>query len=137
MSGKNPKRLIESQIRDAVNKAQNDGGDVSEEILKTLARSKVIKYEKDKSVSLLGAAGRVLIVILEDSSFTVRALAVYLGVTEPAIQKSLKILMDAGLIKREKLNNRYIHVPVIEAIVAHPDIAPFFKIKQIDDDHPF
>lgn len=86
---------------------------------------------------MLGAAGRVLIVILEDSSFTVRALAVYLGVTEPAIQKSLKILMDAGLIKREKLNNRYIHVPVIEAIVAHPDIAPFFKIKQIDDDHPF
>lgn len=124
-----PQDLIEKQIRDAIERAQN-GADMAEEVLKTLGRSKVIRYEDEKAINLLAAPGRVLAVILEDSSYTVRALAVYLGVTEQAITKSLKILVDAGLVKREKVNKRYVHVPVLDAITSHRDIAPFLKLNE-------
>lgn len=135
MNKKNtPQDLIEKQIRDAINNV-TEGGDVAQEILKTLGRSKVIRYEEEKTVNLLGAPGRVLAVVLEDSSFTVRALAVYLGVTEQAITKSLKMLVDAKLVKREKVNRRYVHVPVIEEIIKHRDIAPFLKLAK--EEKPF
>ena len=124
-----PQDLIEKQIRDAISNTP-EGADMAEEVLRTLGRSKVIRYEDEKTINLLAAPGRVLAVILEDSSFTVRALAVYLGVTEQAITKSLKILVDAGLVKRTKVNKRYVHVPVIEKILAHRDIAPFLKLNE-------
>lgn len=137
MTPKNlPQGLIEKQIRDAINNTPGNA-DVAQEILKTLGRSKVIRYEEETTINLLNAPGRVLSVILEDSSFTVRALAVYLGVTEQAITKSLKMLVDAKLVTRTKVNRRYVHIPVIDEILKHRDLGSFLRLGLSQEEKPF
>jgi len=137
MTSKNlPQDLIAKQIRDAINNTPGDA-DVAQEILKTLGRSKVIRYEEETTINLLNAPGRVLSVILEDSSFTVRALAVYLGVTEQAITKSLKMLVDAKLVTRTKVNRRYVHIPVIDEILKHRDLGSFLRLGLSQEEKPF
>jgi len=137
MTPKNlPQDLIEKQIRDAINNTPGNA-DVAQEILKTLGRSKVIRYEEETTINLLNAPGRVLSVILEDSSFTVRALAVYLGVTEQAITKSLKMLVDAKLVTRTKVNRRYVHIPVIDEILKHRDLGSFLRLGLSQEEKPF
>jgi len=137
MTPKNlPQDLIEKQIRDAINNTPGNA-DVAQEILKTLGRSKVIRYEEETTINLLNAPGRVLSGVLEDSSFTVRALAVYLGVTEQAITKSLKMLVDAKLVTRTKVNRRYVHIPVIDEILKHRDLGSFLRLGLSQEEKPF
>jgi DNA-binding MarR family transcriptional regulator len=128
------KDLIEKQIRDTINNTTEEG-DTAREILRTLGRSGVIRYDEDQQINLLSAPGKALNAILEDRSFTARALAIYLGVTEQAMARSLKMLIDAKLVKREKVNRRYVYLPITKEIAEHRDIAPFLKMEK--EEKPF
>ena len=99
------KNIIEDQITRAI--TQGSGGskspdEIAQDVLRALDRQKILRYSGGEELSLLSAAGRVLAVILEDNTYTCRAISVYLGVTETAIAKSIKLLLEAKLIKKQK-----------------------------------
>lgn len=123
------KNLIEKEIKNTLkNNPQKE--DVAKEILKALGRNKIIQYEENPSINLLGAQGRILAVIIENNTLTSRRLATYLGITEPAVAKSLKILVEAGLIKKQKINQRYVYLPIVNNILGHRDVVPFLKLSE-------
>ena len=125
----NIKNLIEKEIKNTLkNNPQKE--DVAKEILKALGRNKIIQYEENPSINLLGAQGRILAAIIENDTLTSRRLATYLGITEPAVAKSLKILVKAELIKKQKINQRYVYLPIVNNILGHRDIIPFLKLSE-------
>lgn len=125
----NIKNLIEKEIKNTLkNNPQKE--DVAKEILKALGRNKIIQYEENPSINLLGAQGRILASIIENDTLTSRRLATYLGITEPAVAKSLKILVEAELIKKQKINQRYVYLPIVGNILGHRDIVPFLKLSE-------
>ena len=125
----NIKNLIEKEIKNTLkNNPQKE--DVAKEILKALGRNKIIQYEENPSINLLGAQGRILAVIIENNTLTSRRLATYLGITEPAVAKSLKILVKAELIKKQKINQRYVYLPIVNNILGHRDVIPFLKLSE-------
>jgi predicted transcriptional regulator len=122
--------------------ANND--ELLEGIMRTLDQQKMISYCSKDELSILSPAGRVLVAIMEDSSITQRALAVYLGVTESNIQKSIKALIDAGLVTKQKEKGRNTYRVNKERAYRHPDVSRFYDgIHQIgsavssDDESPF
>ena len=124
----NIKNLIEKEIKNTLkNNPQKE--DVAKEILKALGRNKIIQYEENPSINLLGAQG-ILAAIIENDTLTSRRLATYLGITEPAVAKSLKILVKAELIKKQKINQRYVYLPIVNNILGHRDIIPFLKLSE-------
>lgn len=125
----NIKNLIEKEIKNTLkNNPQKE--DVAKEILKALGRNKIIQYEENPSINLLGAQGRILAAIIENDTLTSRRLATYLGITEPAVAKSLKILVKAELIKKQKINQRYVYLPIVNNILGHRDVIPFLKLSE-------
>lgn len=102
------------------------GGAASEEIiqgiLKTLDKQKVFRYHNENAVNLLSTPGRVLCSIMEDNTMTLRALAVYLDMSETMIDKAVKLLVNAGLITKTKLNRQNVYKVHHENILKHPDI---------------
>ena len=125
----NIKNLIEKEIKNTLkNDPQKE--DVAKEILKALGRNKIIQYEENPSINLLGAQGRILAAIIENDTLTSRRLATYLGITEPAVAKSLKILLKAELIKKQKINQRYVYLPIVNNILGHRDVIPFLKLSE-------
>jgi DNA-binding transcriptional ArsR family regulator len=144
--------VLRGPLQEAINAALSEGGGVEkllEGVMRTLDQQKMISYNPDGGVSLLSASGRVMVAIMEDSSITQRALAVYLGVTESNVQKSIKVLTDAGLIEKTKMNSRNVYKVNGEVVLSHPDIARFadgirnvavsyFSVSETsDDESPF
>lgn len=120
----------------------HDIDNIVEVVLRTLSQQKMISYAPAGDISLLTTHGRALVAIMEDPGITLRALAVYLGVSESNAQKSVKTLLDMGLIAKTKVKTsiNYVFVPKIG--FKHPDITRLFdgianevkKLKKIDDD---
>lgn len=80
-----------------------------EEILKTLDKQKLFRYHRDSDVNLLSTAGRVLVAIIEDPTMTLRAISVYLDLSETMIDKTVKYLIEGGLITKTKANRRNVY----------------------------
>jgi predicted HTH transcriptional regulator len=96
--------------------------DVIDSILNTLDKQKVFRYHNENVVSLLSTPGRVLCAIMEDNTMTLRALAVYLNMSETMIDKTVKSLVNSGLITKTKQNRQNIYKVHHEAVMKHPDI---------------
>jgi predicted transcriptional regulator len=102
-----------------------DGGDSEialEKILQTLDKKKVLRYHRDNEISLLSTAGRVLTAIIEDPKMTIRAISVYLDLSETMIDKTVKQLISHGLISKTKMNRQNIYVVNVGAVLDQPDI---------------
>ena len=102
------------------------GDNASEElifdILKTLDKQKVFRYHNKDVVSLLSTPGRVLCAVIEDNTMTLRALAVYLNMSETMIDKTIKSLVLSGLITKTKVNRQNVYKVHNELVLKHPDI---------------
>lgn len=113
-------------IKKALAEAIADGGQVDEiaveKILRTLDKKKVLRYHRDHEISLLSTAGRVLVAIVEDPTMTVRAISVYLDLSETMIDKTVKQLIAAGLASKTKVNRQNIYKVDIDAVLQQPDI---------------
>jgi len=113
-------------IKKALAEAIADGGQVDEiaveKILRTLDKKKVLRYHRDHEISLLSTAGRVLVAIVEDPTMTVRAISVYLDLSETMIDKTVKQLIAAGLVSKTKVNRQNIYKVDIDAVLQQPDI---------------
>ena len=103
-----------------------DAGDhlnnVVDLVLKTLDSEKLLYYADPGRIALLNNHGRVLVAILEDPGITQRALSVYLRVSESNVQKSLKLLLKDGIIKKQRVGNRNSYKFDQEKGLSHPDV---------------
>lgn len=106
------KNLKPDNIKKALEEAISAAGvkdEAVEEILKTLDKQKLFRYHRDSDANLLSTAGRVLVAIIEDPTMTLRAISVYLDLSETMIDKTVKYLIDSGLISKTKVNRRNVY----------------------------
>jgi len=111
---------LKSALRDSLGDAASE--EVIQGILKTLDKQKVFRYHNEKVVGLLSTPGRVLCAIMEDNTMTLRALAVYLDMSETMIDKTVKSLVESGLITKTKVNRQNVYRVHQELVMKHPDI---------------
>jgi len=107
-------------LRDSL--GDNASDELIFDILKTLDKQKVFRYHNKDVVNLLSTPGRVLCAIIEDNTMTLRALAVYLNMSETMIDKTVKSLVKSGLITKTKVNRQNVYKVHRELILKHPDI---------------
>ncbi len=116
------KRALEEAI------AQEGGNDVTiEKVMQALDNKKILRYHKEHEVNLLSTAGRVLVAIIEDPTMTIRAISVYLDLSETMIDKTVKQLINAGLITKTKVNRQNIYRCSEKSILEQPDIQNFLR----------
>ena len=70
----------------------------------------------------MSTSGKVLVSLIEDSTMTIRAIATYLGLSETMIDKTVKSLMNAGLVTKTKVNRQNVYKVHQELVMKHPDI---------------
>jgi predicted transcriptional regulator len=102
-----------------------------ERILQTLDRKKVLRYHRSDEVSLISTPGRVLIALIEDPTMTIRAISVYLDLSETMIDKTIKQLISGGLILKTKTNRKNLYKVNISSVLNQPDIQHMMEIIQI------
>lgn len=95
---------------------------VIDSVLQTLDNEKLLYYADPGRLPILNNHGRVLVAILEDPGITQRALSVYLRVSESNVQKSLKLLLKDGIIKKKRSGNRNSYEFDRDAGLQHPDV---------------
>lgn len=95
---------------------------VIDSVLQTLDSEKLLYYADPGRLPVLNNHGRVLVAILEDPGITQRALSVYLRVSESNVQKSLKLLLKDGIIKKKRSGNRNRYEFDRDAGLQHPDV---------------
>lgn len=116
---------IKKALEEAI--AQEGGNDVTvEKVMQALDNKKIFRYQRDDEVNLLSTAGRVLIAIIEDPTMTVRAISVYLDLSETMIEKTVKQLIAAGLITKTKVNRQNVYRYNNKSILEQRDIQNFF-----------
>lgn len=118
-----------------------------QKILEALDDKKILRYHRDNEVALLSTAGRVLISLMSDPTMTIRALSVYLDLSETMIDKTVKQLIAHGLITKTKVNRQNVYRFNEKTIMAQPDIQQFLRAigginngnlePEVDDSFPF
>lgn len=124
-------------LRNSIEMAVNGAGspeEIAERMLRLLDERKLIQYAPKGTMSILSAAGRVLLCLIENPGSTIREISVRLGITEANVGKSIATLAEHNVIARTKVKNKYIYNFNAETIVNHPDIrrfheaiSPFFR----------
>lgn len=117
---------IKKALEEAI--AQEGGNDVTiEKVMQTLDSKKILRYHKEHEVSLLSTTGRVLSAIIEDPTMTIRAISVYLDLSETMIDKTVKQLISSGLITKTKVNRQNVYRCNNKSILEQPDIHNFLR----------
>jgi DNA-binding transcriptional regulator GbsR (MarR family) len=96
--------------------------ELAKRIVNAVSNTPGISYGNNEEISLLTAPARVLITIAQQPNITIRALAIYLGLSEAAVLKSLKMLLDNNLIAKTKVNGKNNYSVVKESFEKHSDI---------------
>ena len=126
---------IKKALEEAI--AEQGGNDLTlEKVMQTLDSKKILRYHKEHEVSLLSTAGRVLIALIEDPNMTIRAISVYLDLSETMIDKTVKQLINAGLITKTKVNRQNVYRYNNKLILEQPDIQNFLvAIKMLNSNN--
>jgi undecaprenyl pyrophosphate synthase len=127
--------LSSSDLRLALAGAVNQSSDSAavEDLMRVLDRTKLFRYHKDESVSLMSTAGKVLSAIIEDPTLTQRAISVYLGCSETLIDKTVKALVAAGLVTKTKVNRKNVYRIDLNNALNHSDIQHLTGVLQLLD----
>jgi DNA-binding MarR family transcriptional regulator len=111
---------------DEVRKALSSLGSVHsqgvEQIMKVLDKQKLLHYSSGGEVQLFSSSGRVLYTLMDDPTITVRALAIYLDLSENMVERIIKSLITEGLITKTKYERKNVYSFNKEKIKNHPDI---------------
>lgn len=125
---------MKSQKIEDIKKALSEAMDLDgendaavENILRTLDSKKILRYHKEQDVNLLSTAGRVLVAIIDDPTMTIRAISVYLDLSETMIDKTVKQLVAHGLITKTKVNRQNVYRCNKKLILEQPDIQQFLR----------
>jgi ribosomal protein S25 len=117
-------------------------------IAKSLESNRIISYSEPGELSLFSTTGRVLYTIMLEPTITQRALAVYLGISETMVEKTMKTLAEQGVITKTKVNRKNVYTFDINLIAKNPDIQRVPEImnaillmwkrsQQVDEEAPF
>ena len=68
-----------------------------------------------------------MVSLIEDPTMTIRAIATYLGLSETMIDKTVKSLMNAGLITKTKVNRQNVYKLNKKIINQQLDIRQFLR----------
>lgn len=93
-----------------------------EQVMETLDKERILHYQSSDEIALFSTAGRVLYTLMLDPYMTQRALAVYLDLSETMIEKTLKTLVDSGLITKTKFNRKNVYTFDINLLLKNADI---------------
>lgn len=91
-------------------------------IIKSLDSNRIVNYSEPNELGLFSTSGRVLYTIILEPTITQRAMAVYLGISETMVEKTIKTLTEQGLITKTKVNRKNVYTFNINLIVKNPDI---------------
>lgn len=105
--------------------------ELAHKIVTAVSNAEGISYSTKNEINLLTAPARVLITIIQQPRITVRALAIYLGISEAAVLKSLKMLSDNKLIAKTKVNGKNNYLVVKESFEKHGDINHLLSAAKI------
>jgi DNA-binding MarR family transcriptional regulator len=112
---------IKKALEEAI--ASGEINDITvDRVMQTLDNKKVLRYHRDHEISLLSTAGRVLVAIIEDPTMTIRAISVYLDLSETMIDKTVKQLIAGGLITKTKVNRQNVYRLNNKSVLEQPDI---------------
>lgn len=111
-----------NKFKDDLEKILEDKKELIEEILQSLDKNRIMHYSEDGEVSLLSTSGRILFTLILDSSMTQRAMAVYLGISETMVEKTIKILVDKGLVTKTKVNRKNVYKFDKDLLLKNADI---------------
>lgn len=131
-SGEYRKHSIDDALAKAIKDSVGDGEEarkLAETVMKQLDKHRLIYYSPPDEINLLSAAGRLLVALAETPDATQRSLAVFLGVSEGAIRKSVDQLVAAGLVAKTKVKNRNLLVIVPERLAELSDIKRFSALS--------
>lgn len=112
---------IKKVLEEAISK-EGDGEITVEKFMQALDSKKILRYHREHEVNILSTSGRVLAALIEDQNMTIRAISVYLDLSETMIDKTVKQLINAGLITKTKLNRQNVYRCNNKAILEQPDI---------------
>ncbi len=90
-------------------KILGENTDLIEQVFKSLNENRIIHYSEEGEVSLLSTPGRILFTLIIDPFITQRAIAVYLGISETMVEKTIKTLVDKGLVTKTKVNRKNVY----------------------------
>lgn len=93
-----------------------------DQVMSKLDDFKIVHYQEGNESPLFSTAGRVLYSLMLDPYMTQRALAVYLQLSETMIEKTIKTLIDDGLITKTKYNRKNVYKFNTNLLLKHPDI---------------
>ena len=99
--------------------------------MQALDSKKILRYHREHEVNILSTSGRVLAALIEDQNMTIRAISVYLDLSETMIDKTVKQLINAGLITKTKLNRQNVYRCNDKAILEQPDIRNILSAVKI------
>lgn len=117
---------IANELEAIVSRHVNDDGKVgkiADEVLKLLDREKLLYYSDPGRVPVMNSNGRVLLAILEDPGITQRTLAVYLRMSESAVQKCVRALLKDEVIVKKMKGKRNHYEFNKQKGMSHPDIS--------------
>ena len=125
--------LTSQELRNALAEAvsQPAESEAVDQLMHALDRKKLFRYHQDETVSLMSTAGKVLAAIIEDPTLTQRAISVYLGCSETLIDKTVKILVESGLITKTKVNRKNVYKVDLKNVKNHSDIQHLSGILQL------
>ena len=117
-------------------------------VISSLDSHRIVSYSLPNELSLLSTNGRVLFSIIMEPTMTQRALAVYLGISETMVEKTIKTLTEQGLITKTKVNRKNVYSFNTNVMGKNPDIQRlplvFKRIldighasRQVDEEAPF
>ena len=133
-SGEYRKHSIDDALAKAIRDSVGDDDEahrLAQKVMKQLDKHGLIYYSAPDEISLLSAAGRLLVALAETPNATQRSLAVFLGVSEGAVRKSVDQLVAAGLVAKTKVKNRNLLVIVPRKVAETSDIRRFGALLRV------
>ncbi len=122
---------IELLIKESLNVSPEE---LARRIVNAVANTSGISYKPSNQISLLTAPAKILITIIREPKITIRALAIYIGISEAAVVKSLKMLLSNNLIAKTKVKGKNNYTVVKESFENHSDIIHFLNATKIVSD---
>lgn len=92
------------------------------QVMESLDKERILHYQSSDEIALFSTAGRILYTLMLDPYMTQRALAVYLDLSETMIEKTLKTLIEQGLITKTKLNRKNVYTFDTNSLLKNADI---------------
>jgi ribosomal protein S25 len=138
---------VEKFFKDLESIVSNDK-ELFNKISSSLEEHRIVSYSEPGELSLFSTTGRVLYTIILEPTITQRAMAVYLGISETMVEKTMKTLAEQGLITKTKVNRKNVYNFDINLIAKNPDIQRIPELmkavsvlwkrsQQVDEEAPF